>query len=224
MNVLLVEDDPGIGRFVTRGLTARGYDVTWQRDGTHVPAMLRGGGYAAALLDLGLPDVDGLDLCRDLRRDGVATPILMLTARAALQDRLDGFAVGADDYLPKPFAFDELLARLGVLIRRGGDAKPAPLRFAALQLDPGTKTARVGDRSLPLSRREFDLLAALVAGGGSVVSRDALSNAVWGAETNVTDNALDVYIGYLRRGLAAITDAPAIETLRGRGYRMSQPD
>ena len=114
-------------------------------------------------------------------------PILMLTARAALQDRLDGFAVGADDYLPKPFAFDELLARLGVLIRRGGEAKPTPLRFAGLLLDPATKTARMGSTSLPLSRREFDLLAALVSGGGSVVSREALSDAVWGTETSVTD-------------------------------------
>lgn len=129
MNLLLVEDDAGIGRFVQRGLTAEGYAVTWQRDAGAVDATLRNGDFAAMVLDLGLPDRDGLSLCRALRAGGVRTPVVMLTARAMLQDRLDGFESGADDYLPKPFAFEELLARLSAAIGRaeGGD----PVRGAA---------------------------------------------------------------------------------------------
>ncbi len=222
MNVLLVEDDPGIGRFVSRGLAARGYRVAWERDGARVPTLLAGGGFAAALLDLGLPDGDGLELARALRRARVEVPILMLTARGALQDRLDGFEAGADDYLPKPFAFDELVARLSVLIRRGGTAVAPPPAFGALTLDADRHVAAVGEQALPLSRREYLLLAALVAGGGETVSRGDLSVAVWGADP-VSDNALDVYIGYLRRRLENHAEAPVIVTVRGAGFRLSDP-
>jgi DNA-binding response OmpR family regulator len=222
MNVLLIEDDPGIGRFVTRGLAAKGYRVAWERDGSRAAALLASNGFSAVLLDLGLPDCDGLDLARSLRSAGIVVPILMLTARGALQDRLDGFAVGADDYLPKPFAFDELVARLAVLIRRGTPAMARPLRFGALELYPERHAARVGEAAVPLSRREYLLLAALVAQGGDTVSRASLSAAVWEDEA-VSDNALDVYVGYVRRRLAEQPDAPVIVTVRGTGFRLTDP-
>ena len=224
MKILLVEDDAGIGRFVSRGLAARGYEVVWEREARHVPAMLKAGGYAAALLDVGLPDRDGMDLCRALRDDGVRIPILMLTARSTLQDRLDGFDSGADDYLPKPFAFEELVARLNAIVRRGAEASPPPMRYATLALEPLTRGAMIDDRPLALSKREFDLLQRLVAANGSVVTREALAVAVWGVDAGITDNALDVYIGYLRRRLAELRGGPAIETLRGRGFRLVPPE
>jgi len=224
MRILLVEDDAGIGRFVSRGLSARGYEVAWERAARGVPALLRAGGYAAALLDIGLPDRDGMELCRALRDEGLRVPILMLTARGTLQDRLDGFDSGADDYLPKPFAFEELVARLGAIVRRGAEAGPPPMLYATLALDPATRGATVGDRPLALTPREFDLLQRLVAANGGVVPRAALAAAVWGADAGISDNALDVYIGYLRRRLGGQGGAPGIETLRGRGFRLVPPD
>ena len=223
MKILLVEDDAGIGRFVSRGLTARGYEVAWEREARDVLAMLRMGGYVAALLDVGLPDRDGMDLCRALRDDGNRVPILMLTARGTLQDRLDGFDSGADDYLPKPFAFEELVARLAAIVRRGAEAAPPPMRYANLALDPTSRAALVDDRPLALSRREFDLLQRLVTANGGIASREALAAAVWGADAAISNNALDVYVGYLRRRLGEFRGAPAIETLRGRGFRLVPP-
>ena len=219
-NILLVEDDAGIGRFVTRGLAARGYRVAWERDGSRAVALLAENGFAAVLLDLGLPDGDGLEVARALRRARNGVPILMLTARGALQDRLDGFEAGADDYLPKPFAFDELVARLAVLVRRASPPEPAPPRYGTLALDPARHAARVGVRPVALSRREYALLAALVAQGGAVVRRADLAAAVWEAGA-VSDNALDVYVGYVRRRLADHPAAPAIMTVRGVGFQLS---
>lgn len=220
MNILLVEDDAGIGRFVQRGLAAEGYCVTWLREAADVETTLREGDFAAMILDLGLPDRDGLTLCRMLRAGGVRTPIVMLTARAMLQDRLDGFDSGADDYLPKPFAFDELLARLAALIRRSGGTR-STIRFGPLQLDPALREVLVGDILLPLSRREYDVLAVLVAARGAIVPRDRLLAQVWGNEADVSDNVIDVYVGYLRRELRRLPHAPIVETLRGRGFRLT---
>lgn len=219
MNVLLVEDDPGIGRFVTRGLAAHGYRVAWERDGARVLDLLIADGFAAALIDLGLPDGDGLELCRALRSGGRQIPVLMLTARGTLQDRLDGFAAGADDYLAKPFAFDELVARLAAITRRRTNVLPSAPRFGSLTLDPARQGAGVGDVLIPLSRREFALLHALVDQGGAVVTRAALAQAVWGSDA-VTDNALDVYVSYVRRRLADHATAPVLETVRGVGFRL----
>ena len=220
MNVLLVEDDPGIGRFVSRGLVAQGYRVAWERDGSRVQTLLSGNAFAAVLLDLGLPDGDGLTLARALKAAQVDVPILMLTARGALQDRLDGFAAGADDYLPKPFAFDELLARLAVMIRRTAPAAAPPPRFGALELDPTRHTATVDTHTLPLSRREYMLLGALVDRGGGLVARSDLAVAIWG-DALVSDNALDVYVGYVRKRLAEHPGAPSIVTVRGVGFRLA---
>jgi len=219
MNLLLIEDDPGIGRFVSRGLAARGYRVAWERDGSRAATLLAAGGFAAVLLDLGLPDGDGLVLTRALRAEQVGVPILMLTARGALQDRLDGFEAGTDDYLPKPFAFEELVLRLAALIRRSAPTAPPAPRFGLLELNPGRGTATVGGRAIPLSRREYALLAALVASGGVMVARADLATAIWGGEA-VSDNALDVYIGYVRRRLAEHPGAPTIVTVRGSGFHL----
>ena len=221
MNILLVEDDPGIGRFVSRGLQAEGYNVEWMRSGRRVAASLASGAYAAAILDLGLPDMDGADLCQDLRANGIDTPICMLTARATLDDKLLGFRCGADDYVPKPFAFEELLARLGVLIRRS--ERTGLLNVGSLSLDSRARTAAIGGQSLMLRPREFDVLLLLARKVGQIVTRDALLDAVW-SDADVTENAVDVYIGYVRRRLSGHADAPALETVRGVGYRLQRPN
>lgn len=221
MNILLVEDDPGIGRFVSRGLIAEGYTVDWEREGAGVAERLGNAPYAAAVLDLGLPDMDGVDLCRDLRDAGVDTPVLMLTARTTLQDRLDGFRVGADDYLSKPFAFDELLARLKVLMRRGL-ARPVKLvSLGAMTLDIDRRTVTIGGANVTVSPREFDLLAFLTERAGKLVTRAALLDGVWGMDADRTENNVDVYVGYLRRRIAGIPGAPSIATVRGQGFRLA---
>lgn len=219
MTILLVEDDPGIGRFVSRGLAAEGFEVEWLRVGKPAAARLRTEVFEAAVLDLGLPDIDGVDLCRGLRHDGVQTPILMLTARDGLDDKLTGFSAGADDYLSKPFAFEELLARLNVLVRRGA-GRASVTEVGRLRLDPHARTAAVGDQALGLPPREFDVLACLARTPGEAVTRREILDRAWGDTAEVTDNTVDVYVGYLRRRLAAQPGAPAIETVRGVGFRL----
>jgi DNA-binding response OmpR family regulator len=220
MNILLVEDDPGIARFVTRGLNRSGYSVEWRREGAGVAARLDEGRHDALLLDLGLPDMDGLEVAEAVKRRGMEIPIIMLTARGALQDRLDGFASGADDYLAKPFAFEELLARLAVALRRRDTGAPF-LRYEMLTLDVRARTVRCGGRHISLAKREFDLLVMLARAGGAVVRREALIAGVWSDSPDVSDNALDVYIGYVRRRLAQLENAPKVETARGQGFRLA---
>ncbi|MBI1361861.1 MAG: response regulator [Alphaproteobacteria bacterium] len=220
MNILLVEDDPGIGRFVSRGLTAEGYAVHWLHKGQDACNTLKQTSFAAAILDLGLPDIDGTVLCSNIRRHGVETPVLMLTARDTLEDKLDGFRCGADDYLTKPFAFEELVARLKVLTRKRGEAGEV-LSYGALHVDLGARTAFVGSTPAPLSRREFDVLACLLRGGGEPVSREAILDEAWGVGAGVAENTVDVYVGYLRRHLSRFPEAPGIETVRGVGFRLA---
>ena len=220
MNILLVEDDPGIGRFVSRGLTAEGYVVEWLQAGRRAPERLRARVFAAAILDLGLPDIDGMELCSALRREGIETPVLMLTARDTLEDKLDGFRRGADDYLAKPFAFEELLARLNVLARRGVRLGQA-LSVGALSLDLGQRSAMVGRAPLALPRREFDVLAALMRRPGVALTRQEILDEAWGPAAEVAENAVDVYVGYLRRRLAKAPGAPAIQSVRGVGFRLA---
>ncbi len=220
MNILLVEDDPGIGRFVSRGLTAEGYAVHWLHTGREACDMLKQTAFAAAILDLGLPDIDGTALCSDVRRHGVETPVLMLTARDALEDKLDGFRCGADDYLTKPFAFEELVARLKALTRRrsqGGEV----LAYGDLRVDLGARTVFVGPTPVPLSRREFEVLVCLLRRVDAPVSREAILDQAWGPGTGVAGNTVDVYVGYLRRHLSGFAGAPTIETVRGVGFRLS---
>lgn len=220
VKILLVEDDAGIARFVQRGLEANGYSVEWQTLGRRARPRLASGLFDAAILDLGLPDADGRDLCREARGGGHDLPILMLTARTELEDKLEGFRCGADDYLPKPFAMDELLARLAVMVHRGGTRSQQRLVFGELAIDLAARRAAVGGELLGLSRREFDLLACLARGSGSVMSRSALLDEVWGDGAERTENTVDVYIGYLRRHLARCVDPPRIETVRGIGFAL----
>ncbi|KAA9020219.1 MULTISPECIES: response regulator transcription factor [Sphingobium] len=218
LRILLVEDDPGIGRFVHRGLTAEGYAVEWQTLGRRAQSRLASGQFHAAILDLGLPDADGADLCREARAKGNDLPICMLTARAELEDRLDGFRCGADDYLTKPFSFDELLARLNVMIRRSAVQSQDRIVLDGLVVDVRGRAARVEEVSLPLSRREFDLLHCLARQAGQVVTRGQILDEVWGQDAEVTENAVDVYVGYLRKHLIRHDGAPDLSTVRGVGF------
>lgn len=220
-NVLLVEDDPGIGRFLTRGLAAEGFSVQWLRGIGSVPQQLTGADYAVLILDLMLPDGDGCSLARHLRNNGQMIPILMLTARDSLDEKLDGFRNGADDYLTKPFAFDELLARVKVLARRGSAGpERSMLTVADLVIDVRSREATCAGRALSLTRREFDLLHYLARHAGEVVSRERILYGVWGATTEMGTNAVDVYLGYLRRKLKAIGSDTEITTMRGAGCRI----
>jgi DNA-binding response OmpR family regulator len=221
MNILLVEDDPGIGRFVSRGLAAEGFAVHWLHSGRDARENLKTNAFALAILDLGLPDIDGTELCSGIRRDGVETPILMLTARDSLEDKLDGFRCGADDYLTKPFAFEELLARLKALTRRRGGQSGDILTAGALRLDLAARAAFVGTAPMSLSRREFAVLACLARKPGAPVSRETILDQAWGPGSDVAGNTVDVYIGYLRRHLANHLEAPSIETVRSVGFQLT---
>ena len=224
MNILLVEDDPGIGRFVSRGLAAEGFEVHWLHKGLEARDSLKTKAFAVAILDLGLPDIDGTELCSGIRRDGVETPILMLTARGSLEDKLDGFRCGADDYLTKPFAFEELLARLRALTRRRPGRSGEALSVGALRLDLDIRAAFIGTAPVLLSRREFDVLVCLARNPDAPVSRETILEQAWGPGTEVAENTVDVYIGYLRRQLANHPSAPAIETVRSVGFQLAGLD
>jgi two-component system OmpR family response regulator/two-component system response regulator QseB len=216
MRILVVEDDPLLGRGVQAGLEQAGFAPDWVRDGVAARTALGAGEYAAVVLDLGLPRLEGLELLRKLRGAGDRTPVLILSARDALEDRVKGLDAGADDYVVKPFQFDELAARLRALVRRAhGEAAPV-LSAAGVILDPGTRTVAWQGRPVELPAREFDVLHELMLNAGRVLSREHLQGRVyrWGEE--VESNAIDVHIHHLRRKLA-----PAlIRTIRGVGYLM----
>jgi two-component system OmpR family response regulator len=212
--ILLVEDDTGIGRVLESGLAAEGYAPVWRRDLKGAVEAAKAQTVDLIVLDRMLPDGDGADLCRALRRLGVAAPVLMLTARDTLEDKLSGFDAGADDYLTKPFEFDELLARLDALSRRGA---PPPL---TLELDPERRTMRWAARTATLTPREWPLIAYLAERPGRAVSRAELIERAWALGGQVTENSVDVYIGYLRRKLAAIDAGVRIETVRGAGFAL----
>jgi DNA-binding response OmpR family regulator len=218
LTILLVEDDASIARFIQRALAVEGYRVEWQTLAARARPRLASGQFAAAILDLGLPDGDGRELCREARAAGADVPICMLTARAELEDKLAGFACGADDYLAKPFAIEELLARLAVMIHRAPARAPQRITLGALVIDPAGRSALLAGAPLELSRREFDLLCALARRPGEVIARTQLLDAVWGDKADITANTVDVYIGYLRRQLALSPAAPRLETVRGIGF------
>ncbi|MBB4199297.1 hypothetical protein CCR94_21315 [Rhodoblastus sphagnicola] len=225
MKVLLVEDDAGIGRLVVKALESEGLGVDWQRVGRRALDALREGGFALIVLDLMLPDVDGVLLARQIRLAGHDIPILMLTARAGLEDKLEGFRSGADDFLAKPFHVEELLARVRVLLRRSIPARAsAPvLAYESLNVDAIAREATVNGAALALTKREFEVLECLTRNAQRALSREALIAQAWGDASDVTPNAVDVYVGYLRRKMAAMPGAPQIVTLRGIGYRLSRP-
>jgi two-component system response regulator MprA len=213
--ILLVDDEPEFADFVRRGLTYEGYTVQavypasdgWEAILAEPPNLV--------ILDVMLPDLDGMALCRALRQEGLQVPILMLTARDAVPDRVAGLDAGADDYLPKPFAFEELLARVRALLRRFGSEEAEVLTFADLSLDAGLREARRGERRIHLSPKEYALLELFLHHPRQVLTREVIFARVWGYDYEAESNVLDVYVRRLRRKLG---EPDLIETVHGLGY------
>jgi two-component system OmpR family response regulator len=222
MRILLVEDEPRMGELVKRVLVAERNVVDLATDG--VTALgLAGPGcepYDVLVLDRMLPDLDGLELLRLLRARGVATPALMLTALGSVDARVEGLDAGADDYLAKPFAFSELLARVRALGRRPAPVAATRLTLGDLELDEERHVARVGPRSVDLSAREFALLAYLIRNSGRVLTRQQILDGVWGAEPDVYSNVVDLYVSYLRKKLGELGRDWLLRTVRGVGYSL----
>jgi DNA-binding response OmpR family regulator len=220
--LLLLEDEARVAAFVQRGLQAEGFAVTHVSRGHEAVERGLSGGFALIVLALMVPDLDGVSVCERLRAGGVSTPVLMLTARDGVQDVVEGLARGADDYLTKPFAFDELVARLNALDRRGGvalpEAREATLRLGGLEMDRLAHEARLDGAPLELSGKEFAVLALLAASPNTVLSRERILSAAWGAHEDPLTNIVDVYVARLRRKLGG-SDA-AIETVRNVGYKL----
>jgi len=218
MYVLLVEDDPRIARVVERALLEAGHRVDPVHDGVEGLARAETGAYDLLVLDVMLPGLDGLEVARQLRRQRVRTPILMLTARDAVADRVVGLDAGADDYLTKPFALEELLARVRALGRRGADGPDPLLRVGDLSLDAGRREVVRADRPRQLTAREFDLLAYLMRNAGRVLSKDQILAHVWGYDAEATSNVVEIYVHYLRDKIDRGFARPLIRTVRGVGY------
>jgi two-component system response regulator MprA len=215
--LLVVEDDADLRSLLSRGLDEEGFEVTAVADGSS--ALERAGdGHDALIIDIGLPDADGRDVCQALRARGIDAPVLFLTARDAMPDRLAGFSAGGDDYVTKPFHFDEVVARLRALLRRSG--ADAATTLGELRLDPVAHAASSGDREVALTPTEFRLLAALAAQPGAVVRRRDLVRAAWPEGAIVHDNTLDQYVARLRRKLRELSAPAAIATAHGVGYRL----
>jgi two-component system response regulator MprA len=219
--LLIAEDDKGVREALERALKFEGYDVDVVTDGAQ--ALERGAENPPDLylLDVMMPHVDGLSVCRALRRHGDRTPILVLTARHEISDRVAGLDAGADDYLVKPFALDELLARVRALLRRNAPADEAgPLTVADLVLDTAARSVHRGSRPVDLTKTEFDLLELLMRNAGIVLSRDTIYERIWGYDFETNSKSLDVYIGYLRRKTEENDEARLIQTVRGVGYSL----
>ena len=220
MRVLVVEDEKKLGELLRRGLREEGYAADVADRGEEALWMARAVPYDAIVLDVMLPGTDGFEICRRLRRDGVWTPVLMLTARDAVDDRVVGLDAGADDYLTKPFSFEELLARLRALTRRAPVARPAVLGEDDLRLDPAAHRAWRGDRELDLSAKEFALLELFMRRRGVTLSRTQLLDGAWDISFESRSNVVDVYVRYLREKIDRPFGRDSIETVRGVGYRL----
>ena len=201
-----------------RALSFEGYEVVTATDGAVARSELRSGTVDLIVLDVMMPHLDGIETARRIRASGDPVPILMLTAKAAVGDRVEGLDAGADDYVTKPFALDELLARIRALLRRAVGDVTTTIRFDDLVIDPGARTAMRGDRDLGLTKTEFDLLMLLSRSPGIVIDRDTIYEEIWGIDFLTTSNSLDVYIGYLRRKTEAEGEPRLIHTVRGVGY------
>jgi DNA-binding response OmpR family regulator len=221
MRVLVVEDDPEISRFIVRGLTEERHVVDLVADGASAIDMVAAEEYDAVVLDLMLPGVDGFEVCRRMRAQGADTPVIIVTARDGLADRVAGLDGGADDYLVKPFAFEELLARLRALGRRGRTRHMTHvLEYGPVAVDPVAHTVSVRGQLLHLTATEYRLLEFLVRRAEAIVTRDQLAQHVWGGDYEPLSNNADVYVGYVRRKLLAATPDPLIHTVRGMGYML----
>ncbi|MBC5806105.1 MAG: DNA-binding response regulator [Candidatus Eremiobacter antarcticus] len=223
MRVLLVEDDPSLSSSLCRALEAQKFAVTAVGDGDNGLTELCGNDYQLAILDVLLPKRDGLSVCAEARRQGIVTPILMLTARNAVTDRVTGLNSGADDYLPKPFAFPELLARIHALLRRPhSELRPRTVTVGKLAIDVLRHQTTFEGRVLRLTKTEYRLLLYLMENAGIVLTKDALLDRLWGGEHGGNSNILEVYVKMLRRKLADAGDNAVIRTVRGAGYTIDK--
>ncbi len=220
MQVMIVDDEPALRSAIRRALALEGYGVSEAASGEEAISILHSSRADAILLDVLMPGIDGLEVCRRLRAAGDRTPVLMLTARETVSDRVAGLDAGADDYLVKPFALEELLARLRALLRRGpGEGSDGErLSFGPLSVDLGARQVTIGGRAVELTRTEFSLLELLMRNPGQVLSRSLINERVWGYDFGETSNSLGVYVGYLRRKLEAGGEPRLIQTVRGVGY------
>lgn len=220
MRVLIVEDEKKISNFIRRGLKEEGYSADAAYDGEQGRAIAAANPYDLIILDLMLPKMDGLTLCRRLREDGIAAPILILTVKDAVKDKVRGLDSGANDYLTKPFAFEELLARCRALLRNYGSPAPTLLRVADLEFDVLKRRAARSGREIPLTAKEGSLLEFLMRNAGSLVTRTMISEHVWDINFDSFTNIIDVYINRLRNKIDRGFDKPLILTIRGSGYML----
>jgi DNA-binding response OmpR family regulator len=220
MRVLLIEDEARMADLIRRVLVGERHVVDVAADGVAGMALAERGPHDVIVLDRGLPDLDGLSVLRLLRSKGIGTPVLLLTALGSVEERVTGLEAGADDYLPKPFAFAELIARIKALARRPAVPSETRLAVGDLELDELRHVARAGDRQVDLSAREFAFLGYLIRHAGQVVTRQQILDAVWGAEPDVYSNVVDLYVHYLRRKLEELGETERIRTVRGVGYTL----
>jgi two-component system, OmpR family, response regulator MprA len=223
VKILVVDDERAVRESLRRALELEGYEIELAEDGARALQRLEAETEPdAVVLDVLMPGVDGLEVSRTLRRKGSKVPILMLTARTQVEDRVEGLDAGADDYLTKPFALEELLARVRALLRRTGDGTGETLRFADLELDPGTREVLRGGERIELTRTEFSLLELFLLNPRQVLTRSLIFERVWGYDFGFASNSLDVYIGYLRRKTEAGGKPRLIHTVRGVGYALRE--
>ena len=220
MKILIVEDEPRVGHFVERGLEQVAYVSTWVRSCKEANDTLAKGSFDAVILDLSLPDGDGLDLLREWRATGFDQPVLILSARDAVRDRVTGLNLGADDYLAKPFSFEELLARVRSLLRRHGGKKATVFKHRGLKLDLLSRSVQRNGQTIELTAREFALLELFMQNPGRVLSRTMIAEKVWDSYFDADTNLLDVYMRRLRMKLETPADKPWFKTLRGVGYQL----
>jgi two-component system response regulator MprA len=223
VKILVVDDERAVRDSLRRALELQGYEVALAADGAEALAELEGNGQVdAVLLDILMPGIDGLEVCRRIRSSGSEVPVLMLTARDAVGDRVAGLDAGADDYVVKPFALEELLARVRALLRRASPTGDGVLRFADIELDTGTREVRRGDDRIELTRTEFNLLELFLLNPRQVLTRSIIFERVWGYDFGFASNSLDVYVGYLRRKTEAGGKPRLIHTVRGVGYALRE--
>jgi DNA-binding response OmpR family regulator len=218
MRILLIEDEESIANFVRNGLAQDAYEVDWAANGSNGLHLARAVEYDAVILDMMLPDTDGLQVVRELRSNGLHLPVLALTARDSLEHRVEGLDAGCDDYLTKPFAFEELLARLRALLRRPRKGRLSKIEYRSLELDPATRTVKRDNAPIELSNREYALLEMFMRHPGEVLTRGSLMEAVWGFDQDPESNVLDVYIHGLRKKLHSPHTKSLLHTLRGVGF------
>jgi two-component system, OmpR family, response regulator MprA len=223
MKVLVVDDERAVRESLRRALELEGYEIELAADGDEALYRIETESLPdAVILDVLMPGKDGLEVCRTMRRAGNTVPVLMLTARTQVEDRVEGLDAGADDYVTKPFALEELLARLRALLRRTADGSGETLRFADLELDPGTREVKRGGEPIELTRTEFSLLELFMLNPRQVLTRSVIFERVWGYDFGYGSNSLDVYIGYLRRKTEAGGKPRLIQTVRGVGYALRE--